>query len=77
MAAKVYTPKEIAAEIGVDPKALRKAIRDGNVIGIRVGKGHRHALSSAHVKALKAHFAAKAERAAKAASQADSPQAEG
>ena len=61
MAQKTFTPKEIAAEMGITPKALRKLIRDNeNGLGIYVGKGHRHALTAANVKALKKAFAEKA-----------------
>jgi hypothetical protein len=55
---KTYTPKEIAAQFGTDPKNLRKFLRkDAKDKGVEnPGKGQRWSIEANKVKALKKGF---------------------
>lgn len=51
----MMTPKELAAELGTDPKTCRKFLR--SITDARAGKGGRWAIDSADLPALKERFA--------------------
>lgn len=45
----VHTPKQLAAELGKSPKAVRRMMR---ARGMRVGRGNRHQLTDATFSSL-------------------------
>lgn len=49
-----YTTADVAAMVGMDPKALRVVLR---ALAMGVGKGSRYGLTDADVAAIKAHLA--------------------
>lgn len=62
MTTQTLTPKELAAEIGTTPKALRRFIRtladtatkdEKDPIVPRVGQGHRYAITPADARRIK------------------------
>jgi len=57
-----FTPKQIAADLGISPKALRRfmrmqadaAVKNGNEPGVaRVGQGNRYDLNAFEAEAIK------------------------
>ena len=52
--AETMTPKELANELGTDPKTVRKFLR--SLSSERPGKGGRWAISTADLDAIKTRF---------------------
>jgi hypothetical protein len=50
------TPKELATQIGTDPKTVRKFLRSTEGLDRKVGKGHRWSIEAKQVKGLKSRF---------------------
>lgn len=56
--APILTTNEVAAQLGTDPKTLRKFFRSDKCKVIPVGQGKRYALTNADVKGLTKAFQA-------------------
>lgn len=57
MAATTLTTTEVAAELGTDPRTLRKFLRDSRGEGKAVvGKGARYSFEKREIRSLKSQF---------------------
>jgi hypothetical protein len=54
---KTLTPAELAEAIGTDARTVRKFLRSGEGLDMKVGKGHRWAIEAKQVRSLKSRFA--------------------
>jgi len=53
---KTLTPKELALELGTDPRTVRKFLRSAEGMDAKVGKGQRWAIEAKAVRSLRTRF---------------------